>query len=197
MRNIVSFSLFPALLVTVLASHTAIAGEEQELPSVEDSSAQAEVFLPSDQHKKDCSRSGRVCFFADGAGTIAGTDIDPSVGIVTTLARGIQVAGAAATGQGLEAEVWHAEMIARLRARTASTQPVIVAVMDYADPEGMAKKEAVAVWQIDGAATKDLGIRLALSSEDGFLPQHTYLVRIVQGAGAQERVLAEGNFLLE
>jgi hypothetical protein len=36
-----------------------------------------------------------------------------------------------------------------------------------------------------------------LSSADGFLPRHTYLVRMVQGIGAKEKILAEGNFLLE
>ncbi len=196
MDRIVWSYVFPALLVTAIAPPAASAGEEQELPSVEDASPRADVFLPSAQRKKDCLGSARVCLFADGAGTIAGIDINPSVGIVTTLARGIQLAGAATAG-GQASEAWHAEMIARLRARTLSTEPVIVAVMDYADPEGMARKEAVAVWQIDGAATKDMGIRLALAAEDGFQPRHTYLVRIVQGVGPKEKVLAEGNFLLE
>jgi hypothetical protein len=135
--------------------------------------------------------------FANGGGTIAGIDVNPTVGIVTTLARGTQVAGISPTDIAPEAETWHVEMLARFRARATTDDPIIVAVMDYADPEGMAKKEATAVWQIDGATAKDLGMRLVLSGADGFFPRHTYLVRMVQGVGTHEKVLAEGNFLLE
>jgi hypothetical protein len=173
------------------------ADEQRELPSVEDLSAQPEVFLVSDSRKKDCTRIGSVCMFANGGGTIAGIDVNPTVGIVTTLARGTQVAGISPTDIAPEAETWHVEMLARFRARATAADPIIVAVMDYADPDGMAKKEATAVWQIDGATAKDLGMRLVLSAVDGFFPRHTYLVRMVQGVGTHEKVLAEGNFLLE
>lgn len=171
--------------------------EQRELRSVEDLSARPEIFLVSELRKKDCPRVGNVCLFGNGGGTIAGIDVHPIVGIVTTLARGTQVAGVNATAGVPEADAWHVEMLARFRARATPQEPVIVAFMDYADPEGMARKEATAVWQIDGAAAKDLGMRFVLSAEDGFLPRHTYLVRMVQGVGAHEKVLAEGNFLLE
>ena len=173
------------------------ADDQRELPSVEDLSARPDVFLVSDQRKKECERVGRICLYGDGGGTIAGIDVNPTVGIVTTLARGTQVAALTRTDQVPEADTWHVEMIARFRTRTTATEPLIVAVMDYADPDGMAKKEATAVWQVDGTTAKDLGLRFVFSPEDGFLPRHTYLVRMVQGVGAQEKVLAEGNFLLE
>jgi hypothetical protein len=184
--------------VWTLAARPAVAAErERELPSVEDLSVQPEIFLIPDGHKQDCPRTGTVCLFGNGGGTIAGIDVNPTVGIVTTLARGTQVAGMNATAGVPEADVWHVEMLARLRARATAQEPVIVAVMDYADPDGMARKEATAVWQIDGASAKDIGMRFVLSAEDGFLPRHTYLVRMVQGVGKREKVLAEGNFLLE
>lgn len=179
------------------ASPAAAADGERELPYVEDLSVQPEVFLVSDGHKKDCPRTGSVCLFGNGGGTITGIDVNPTVGIVTTLARGTQVAGIGATGDMPEADAWHVELLARFRTRATAHEPVIVAVMDYADPDGMARKEATAVWQIDGASAKDLGVRLVLSAADGFLPRHTYLVRMVEGTGAHEKVLAEGNFLLE
>ena len=72
-----------------------------------------------------------------------------------------------------------------------------MAVLDYSDPEGMARKEATAVWQIASSPVKDLGMRLVLAAEEGFQPRHTYLVRVVQGIGASEKILAEGNVLLE
>ena len=139
---------------------------------------------------------GAVCLFASGGGTIAGVDVNPTVGIVTTLARGTQVATLGKTDSVPESDTWHLEMIARLRART-TTEPIIVAVLDYTDPDGMARKEATAVWQIDSAPVKDLGMRFVFAAEDGFKAKHTYQVRVVQGLGANEKLLAEGNFLLE
>jgi hypothetical protein len=184
-------------LVAPAGAHSAAADEAPELPSVEDLSFAPEVFLVSDQHKKDCARMGSICPYANGGGTIAGVDIDPTVGIVTTLERGTQVAATSHMGSIPAAEVWHVELIARFRSRTVAGEPITLALMDYADPDGMAKKEATAVWQIDGAVAKDLGVRLVLSDEDGFQPRHTYLIRMVQGVGDGERILAEGSFLLE
>jgi hypothetical protein len=186
-------------LGSLVASWPAVAladSGESELASVEDLSNQPEVFLVSNQHKKDCARVGAVCLFANGSGTIAGVDVNPTVGIVTTLARGTQVATLTKTDVVPEADAWYVEMIARFRTRTTG-DPITVAVMDYSDPEGMARKEAIAVWRIEGSVVKDLGMRLVFASEDGFQARHTYLVRMVQGVGADEKILAEGNFLLE
>jgi hypothetical protein len=197
MFKYVSFLAFLASVLTAPWLPTALADNgESELASVEDLSAQPEVFLVSNQHKKDCARVGTVCLFSNGGGTVVGVDVNPTVGIVTTLARGTQFATLSKTDRVPDADTWYVEMIARFRTRT-SADPIIVAVMDYSDPEGMDRKEATAVWRIEGSLTKDLGMRLAFSAEDGFQARHTYLVRMVQGVGADERVLAEGNFLLE
>jgi hypothetical protein len=167
-----------------------------ELDSVEDLTFVPEVFLVSNQRKSDCARVPGICLFADGSGTVAGVDVDPTLGLVTTLARGTQVAGLAKGEKVPEAKAWHVELVARFRARTVEA-PIVVAVMDYADPEGMARKEATAVWQLTSPPTRELGMRLVFSADDGFQPHHTYWVRIVQGVGASEKTLAEGNVLLE
>jgi hypothetical protein len=61
----------------------------------------------------------------------------------------------------------------------------------------MARKEAVAVWEVaNGSPAKDLGMRFVFSAEDGFQAKHSYLLRVVQGMGENERILAEGNFEL-
>jgi hypothetical protein len=195
-------SLQSILATTLAASPAASApqssaagADDAMLPSVEELIGQAEVFLVSEQRKKDCPRTGSVCLFGHGGGTVAGVDVDPTVGIVTTLARGAQVAGEAARGMSAPQD-WHVEMIARFKSNSSS-EPIIVAVLDYADPEGMARKEATAVWQVDGPPVKALGLRMLLSSEEGFRSHHTYVVRVVQGTGKAERLLAESNFLLE
>ena len=183
-----------SVLATEPSRFASAADKQRQLPSIEDLSAHPEVFLVSDQRKMDCARIGTVCLFGNGGGTIAGIDVNPTVGIVTQVAA----IGGSHPGPADDADdTWRVEMVARLRTRTTPAEPVIVAVMDYADPDGMAKKEATAVWQVDGARAKDLGLRFLFSTEDGFLPRHTYLVRLVQGVGANEKILAEGNFLLE
>jgi hypothetical protein len=193
-----SISLFVFLesLLAASSSPMALAQDgDSELASVEDLSVQPELFLVSKQ-QRECVRSGTVCLFADGGGTVAGVDVNPTVGIVTTLAQGTQVATLSKTDKIPNADAWHVEMIAHFRKRT-SAEPIIVAILDYTDPEGMARKEATAVWRIDSSPVKELGMRLVFLAEDGFHARHTYLVRMVQGVGADEKVLAEGNFLLE
>jgi hypothetical protein len=190
------FIFLESLLASPSAPMALAADDDHELPSVELLSLQPEVFLVPDQRSKDCPRLGRVCVFGNGGGTVVGIDVNPTVGIVTTLARGTQVAAMQGARAMAEGDDWHVEMIARFSVRTAS-EPIIVAVMDYADPEGMVRKEATAVWQVDGPPTKSLGLRLVFSAEEGFEPRHTYLVRIVQGTGSAEKILAEGNVLLE
>ena len=197
MSKTVTFLVFSGFILAASSPKSALAvDDEPGLSSVETLNAQPEVFLVSIQRGKECPRLGKVCLFGNGGGTIAGFDVNPTVGIVTTLARGTQVAAIAPMDQVPEADAWHVEMIARLRARTASA-PIIVAMMDYADPEGMARKEATAVWLVESPPVKNFGMRFVFSAEDGFQPRHTYLVRVVQGVGADEKILAEGNFLLE
>ena len=196
MLKSVSLFVFLESLVAAPSPHMALADVgESELSSIEDLSVQPELFLVSKQYR-DCARVGTVCLFANGGGTVAGVDVNPTVGIVTTLAQGTQVATLSKTDKVPKADAWHVEMIARFRTRTTA-EPITVAILDYTDPDGMARKEATAVWQIEGSPAKDLGMRLVLSAEDGFQARHTYLVRMVQGVGANEKILAEGNFLLE
>jgi hypothetical protein len=189
---------FIASLQSILAASGSPAGaaDDNMLPSVEEPMGRAEVFLVSEQRRMDCPRVASVCLFGHGGGTIAGIDVNPTVGIVTTLARGTQVAAIDSASPTRVPDDWHVEMIARLRARS-TTEPIVVAVLDYADPEGMARKEATAVWQVDSPPVRNLGMRFVLSSEDGFQAHHTYSVRVVQGIGKAERILAESNFLLE
>ena len=174
MFKYVSFLVFLASVLTAPWLPIALADNgESELASVEDLSVQPEVFLVSNQRKKDCTRVGTVCLFANGGGTVAGVDVNPTVGIVTTLARGTQFATLSKTDRVPDADTWYVEMIARFRART-SAAPIVVAVMDYSDPEGMDRKEAIAVWQIEGSQTKDLRNASRILGR-GWFPSSTHL----------------------
>lgn len=182
---------------TLSASLSAVADQDDStsLPSVEDTNYQPEVFSVSKTRSKDCARVGKACFFGRGD-TLAGFNVDPTVGIVTTLAHGTKLASLYDMRPTGEPAFWQAELVARLKSRTTA-EPIIVAILDYADPEGMARKEATAVWQVTSSPVQDLGMRFVFSSDNGFQSNHTYLLRVVQGVGAKERILAEGNFLLE
>jgi hypothetical protein len=172
------------------------AGEESDLPYVEDYRTSPGVFLVSKAERKACPRVGTACFTSDGGNTMVGIDVHPVVGIVTTIGRGTQVAGQALAFDANAPERWRVEMVARLRERT-SHGPITVAAMDFEDPEGMARKEAIAVWTVeDSSPVKDLGMHFVFSSEDGFRAKHAYLLRVVQGTGDDERVLAEWKFEL-
>ncbi len=188
--------LFSLESILLAPAPTLADGAQRELPSIEDANLPPEVFKVPDYERQICPRVGAVCLFGSGGGTVAGVDVDPTVGIVTTLARGTQVAAIGQAAALPLADAWNVDLIARFRMHTGM-DPIVVAVMDYGDPDGMAKREATAVWTIDSPPVKDLGLRLVLSADDGFQSRHTYLVRVVEGVGAKEKVLAEGNFLLE
>lgn len=195
MRIKLSTLAFSGCMLSVSLPAVADQDDSSSLRSVEDTNYQPDVFSVSQARNKDCASVGKACLFGRGD-TLAGFDVDPSVGIVTTLAHGTKLASLRDMRPGDAPATWEAELIARLRSRTTA-EPIIVAILDYADPEGMARKEATAVWQVTSSPIKDLGMRFVFSSEDGFLSNHTYLLRVVQGVGAKEQILAEGNFLLE
>jgi len=74
---------------------------------------------------------------------------------------------------------------------------MVVAVLDGERPEVVASHQALVAWDVTMQPGKNLGIRFLLSPEQGFQPSHTYLLRVVQGQGNSEKILAEGEFHLE
>jgi hypothetical protein len=87
-------------------------------------------------------------------------------------------------------------MVARFRA-LSERGPIVVGVFDSDNPESIARREPMAMWNVTMSPGRDMGMSFLLSPEEGFEASHTYLVRVVQLQGARDRVLAEGTVHLE
>jgi hypothetical protein len=115
---------------------------------------------------------------------------------ITVLARGAQVAAVGALQKLAPNQPWQIEMVADFKGRSADS-PIIVAIMDGESPEAVENHQALVAWDVNMQPGKSLGMRFLLSPEQGFQPSHSYLLRVVQGQGKSEKILAEGEFHLE
>ena len=155
-----------------------------------------EVFLVSAKQRRECSHPGLVCLAPGGSATSEGVEVREDAPPITVLARGAQVAAVGALQKLAPNQPWQVEMVAELKGRSADV-PIVVAVMDGENIEAVAAHEALVVWDVNMQPGASLGMRFLLSPEQGFQPSHSYLLRVVQGQGKSEKILAEGLFHLE
>ena len=188
--------LAQVILMTLAQGEMPSMLEAWEVPSFDVRDETPQVFLVSHAQKRDCPHLGSVCVSPGGSATVVGVEVSEDRPDVTVLARGTQVAAKGGLGTAGTDQPWQVEMVARFRARS-DHGPIIVAVFDRDDPESIARKEAMAMWNVSMDPGHDLGMRFLLTSEEGFEPSHTYLLRVVQVEGARDRILAEGTVHLE
>ncbi len=150
----------------------------------------------SAKQRRECSRPGSVCLAPGGSSTSEGVEVREEARPITVLARGAQVAAVGALQRPSPNQPWQVEMVADFKARSVDG-PIVVAVMDGESPESMENHQALVVWDVDMKPGKNLGMRFLLSPEQGFQPSHDYLLRVVQGHGKSEKILAEGELRLE
>ena len=170
--------------------------ESWEVPSFEVVDETPQVFLVPRALKRECPRLGSVCITRGGSATVVGVETSEDRPDVTVLARGTQVAAKGGLGTASAQQPWQVQMVARFRA-SSERGPIIVAVFDREDQEGIARNEAKVLWHVNMGSGRDLGMRFLLSPVVGYDPSHTYLVRVVQAQGLRDRVLAEGDVHLE
>lgn len=130
-----------------------------------------------------------------GSDTVLGIELADGRGPVSVLARGTQLAAREGV-QASEGQAWHAELVARFSGRSQKA-PVLIAFFDKDDQESIIENTPMIVWTVSMEPGRDLGLRLLLSPQDGFVPSRTYLVRVVQVADGRVRSLAEGDVHLE
>jgi hypothetical protein len=188
--------LAQVILMTLAQTEVPSMLESWEVPSVEVMDETPRVFLVSRAQKRECPQLGSVCVSSGGSSTVGGVEVSQNRPDVTVLARGIQLAGKASAGVAGADQPWQVEMVARFTGRS-DRGPIIVAVFDREDQEGIEHREAKALWNVNMNPGRDLGMRFLLTPEEGFEPSHTYLVRVVQVQGVRDRVLAEGTVHLE
>jgi hypothetical protein len=154
------------------------------------------VFTPSQQQHRECPETGHACFSPGGSATSEGIELRAGAPPITVLARGAQLAAVGALHAPAADQPWQVEMVANF-ARRSTSDPLIVAIMDAEDHEAVAQHLAVTVLDVSMPPGKRLGLRFLLSPEQGFQPSHSYLVRVVQPQGKEQKILAEGEFHLE
>jgi hypothetical protein len=167
-----------------------------EVPSIEVVDDTPQVFLVSRAQKRECPEVGTVCASPGGSHTVLGIELADGRGPVTVLARGTQLAAREGLGQAETELAWQAELVARFQSRSQAG-PVLVAFFDRDDQESIIENTPMIVWTVTMEPGRDLGIRLRLSPQDGFVPSRTYVVRVVQIVDGDVRSLAEGDVHLE
>lgn len=156
---------------------------------------QPKVLKPAPALVKVCRTPGSVCVFSGGPDTYGDAeDISPQLSL-PVLRRSYRVASMAAAAPP-ENRPWQIEILARFKAPSI-VAPMNLVVLDKADPDAIANKEAVMILDVYSEPTKLLAMRFDLRPEDGFLPGHRYLLRVVQMVAGQETVLAEGSVNLD
>ena len=188
--------LAQVILMTLAQTEVPSMLESWEVPSVEVVDEAPRVFLVSRAQKRECPQLGSVCVASGGSATAGGVEVSENRPDVTVLARGIQVAAKGGLGAAGAEQPWQVEMVARFKARS-DRGPIIVAVFDRGDQEGIEHREAKALWTVSMNPARDLGMRFLLSPEEGFEASHTYLLRVIQVQGVRDRILAEGTVHLE
>jgi hypothetical protein len=184
------------VLFALLRAESGIPEHAAEIPAIDVEESVPQVFAVSATQRKACPRAGVVCLSPGGAGTAEGAELRVGRAPITVLARGAQVAAVGAAHVVDVSQPWDVQLVAAF-ARASKDGPIVVAVLDGEDPVALADHYALAIWDVDMRPGKTLGLRFSLSPEQGFQPSRDYRLRIVQGEGKAQRILAEGDFHLE
>ncbi|HEY5283859.1 MAG TPA: hypothetical protein VIM14_13790 [Polyangia bacterium] len=184
------------VLFSLLRSQSGLQGQAWDIPAIETDDNTPEVFLVSAKERRDCARPGLVCLSPGGSATSEGVEVREDAPPITVLARGAQVAAVGALPKVALNQPWQVQLLADFKSRSADS-PIMVAVMDAESPEALANHEALVMWDVNMKPGNSLGMRFLLSPEQGFQPSHSYVLRVVQGQGKSEELLAEGEFHLE
>jgi hypothetical protein len=184
------------VLISLLRSQSGLQEQAWEVPGIEADDNTPEVFLVSAKQRQDCARPGLVCLSPGGSATSEGIEVREDAPPITVLARGTQVAAVGALQKPAPNQPWQVQMVADFKSRSGDS-PIMVVVMDGESPEAVANHEALVLWDVNMKPSNSLGMRFLLSPEQGFQPSRSYLLRVVQGQGKTEKILAEGEFHLE
>jgi hypothetical protein len=184
------------VLIALLRSQSGLQEQAWEIPGVEADNNTPEVFLVSAKQRRECPHPGSVCLSPGGSSTSEGVELREAAIPITVMARGAQVAAVGTLHESLPNQPWQIQMVADFKTRSADS-PILVAIVDGESPEAVADHQALVVWDVNMQPGNSLGMRFLLPPELGFQPSHSYLLRVVQGQGRSEKILAEGEFHLE
>jgi hypothetical protein len=183
------------VLVSLLGMQSGTPGLAWDVSSFHHDATAPELFSPTAKQEREC-RKASVCFSAGGTATTAGTELRAGAAPITVLERGAQLAAVREPLLSTSDQPWQVEMVANLKSRSA-TAPLEVDVQDADTPPSMENLFARVVWDVDTNPAHHLGMRFALSPDQGFDPSHSYRVRVLQHQRQGTKLLAEGELHLE
>jgi hypothetical protein len=184
------------VLVSLLAMQNGAPGLAWDVSYFHHGASAPVVFSPSPKQDRECPQEASVCFSTGGKATSEGTELRVGAPPLTVLERGPQITPVEAPTVVAANQPWQVEMVANLKSRSADG-PLEVDVQDADTPPSMKNLFARVVWNVDTRPAKHLGMRFALSPDQGFDPSHSYRVRILQHQGRGTKLLAEGKLRLE
>jgi hypothetical protein len=184
------------VLIALLRAQSGSPEHSWDVPGIEVDDHTPEVFLVSAKQRRECSRSGLVCLSPGGSATSEGIELREAAAPITVLARGAQVAAVGGMHQPDPNQPWQVGMVANFKGRSASG-PMIVAILDGESRQALEEHQALVVWDVNMKPGATLGMRFLLTTEQGFQPSHSYVLRVVQRQDKTEKILAEGEFHLE
>jgi hypothetical protein len=184
------------VLMALLRAQSGSPEHGWEVPGVEVDDHTPQVFLVPAKQRLQCSRPGLVCLSPGGSSTSEGVELREGAAPITVLARGAQVAAVGGVHKPDPNQPWQVEMVANFKGRSASG-PMLVAILDGENRGALEDRQALVVWDVDMKPGRSLGMRFLLTTDQGFQPSHSYVLRVVQGRDKAETILAEGEFRLE
>ncbi len=193
-------SAYAFILISALAQYAPASIEPPFCPAPAVGEPDAPQMLkPAPVLAKACRAPGAVCVFAGGTDTYsdereASREASPGTSALV-LKRSFHVASMGAAAPPAN-QPWQVEIVARFKEASA-VEPIQVVLLDKSDPDAIANKEAVLIWDVYTLPTKLLAMRFELRPEVGFLPGHSYLLRLVQTNKSGEKILADGEVNLE
>jgi hypothetical protein len=141
--------------------------------------------------------SGQLCITPGAANTHV---VTPDVASLKTtsstsrpFARTAQVASNASGHGAQDTAPWTLMLVA---ARAVRPGPVLCLIFDAHDKQAIASRQVFGLYQTDVRGAARVALRLQLSPDDGFVPNHSYIIRLVQLARGKEISLAQGELTL-
>lgn len=154
------------------------------------------VITHSSEHK--CLDRGAVCFFPGNAATQQSNLGEASESAVIPYAPFVPEFTRLNKREPAKGETndWVLDVRATLDKKSYSGNAIFL-VYDDDQPGVYAEREVTALFQSTISSGMTISARLVFGLEDGFVPRHRYLVRIVQLINGRELVLAEGRVKLK
>jgi hypothetical protein len=143
-----------------------------------------------------CPR-GQLCIAPGAVNTRAVTaeiaSLKPKTGAAPSFARAPRVASSSPAATAQDTAPWTVMLVA---AHAVVRGPVLCLIFDAHDKRAIAARQVFGLYQTDVRGSASAALRLRLSPDDGFVANHSYLIRLVQLTRGREVPIGEGELTL-